>query len=302
MFENLFARRGFSVDRMRALIDVAQAGGISKAVRGDPVRQSQYSRQIKELEEFFGVRLTRKKGKALALSTAGMELVKIAQEYFSALEEFKASCKNLPSRYAIGAGDSIHHWIISPILARAGLEKKPWMFALKNLRNSEVAEMLLGMDIDFGILRRNLVGGGALKFGPARRVRYAAYAPRALVKKGAQNDFAWCLENIPCATLSFETTFTKTLADACAAGGCELKIALETQSFPYAAEMLKSKSFMAILPEMGEKFLPGGLVKIQPPFFRALEREIVLAWNPRLVSVRPSAKAVIEYFLKNMQA
>lgn len=300
MFENLFSERGFSMDRMKALIDVAQAGSISKAVRGDPVRQSQYSRQIKELEEFFGIQLTRKKGKVLTLSTAGEELVKIACEYFSTLEEFKTACKNMPRRFTIGAGDSIHHWIVSPILAKAGLEKKQWRFALKNLRNNEVGEMLFAMDIDFGILRKNLITADILKYKTIQRVKYAMYVPKAMISKGKEKDYKWCLENIPCATLALGSSFSNMLKNACFDDGYELKVALETQSFPYAAEMLKSKSFMAILPEMSEKFLPRGLVKIQPPFFKVLERDIVLAWNPRLLAVRPSIKNVLDYFIKNL--
>lgn len=302
MFENLFAERGLSLDRLKSLAEVAQAGSISKAVHADPVRQSQYSRQIKELEEFFGIQLTRKKGKNLTLSTAGRELVETACEYFSRLEEFKSQCKNIPRRFTIGAGDSIHHWLISPILAKAGAERKPWLFTLKNLRNSEVAEMLHTTDIDFGILRRNLITANILKYKSVRRVKYAMYVPKAMIARGRETDHRWCLKNIPCATLSVDSGFSNMLKNACADDGIDLKIAVETQSFPFAAEMLKSKSYMAILPEMGERDLPRGIVKIQPPFFKMLEREIVLAWNPRLLSVRPSAKPVIEYFLKNISA
>ncbi len=216
------------------------------------------------------------------------------------MEEFKTACKNLPRRFTIGAGDSIHHWIVSPILAKAGLEKKEWMFALKNLRNNEVGEMLFAMDIDFGILRKNLITADILKYKTIQRVKYAMYVPKAMVSKGKEKDYKWCLENIPCATLALGSSFSNMLKNACFDDGYELKVALETQSFPYAAEMLKSKSFMAILPEMSEKFLPRGLVKIQPPFFKVLERDIVLAWNPRLLAVRPSIKNVLDYFIKNL--
>ena len=59
MFEHLFAERGLSLDRLKTLIEVAKAGSIAAAARGDSARQSLYSRQIKELEEFFGVELAR---------------------------------------------------------------------------------------------------------------------------------------------------------------------------------------------------------------------------------------------------
>lgn len=57
MFEHLFSERGLSLDRLKTLIEVARAGSIAAAARGDSARQSLYSRQIKELEEFFRRRI-----------------------------------------------------------------------------------------------------------------------------------------------------------------------------------------------------------------------------------------------------
>ena len=65
MFEELLSRRGLSFDRLRALVEVTQSGSIARAAEGDPNKQSQYSRQLKELEEFFGIELTQREGKNL---------------------------------------------------------------------------------------------------------------------------------------------------------------------------------------------------------------------------------------------
>ena len=46
MFEHLFSERGLSLDRLKTLIEVARAGSIAGAARGDSARQSLYSRQI----------------------------------------------------------------------------------------------------------------------------------------------------------------------------------------------------------------------------------------------------------------
>lgn len=300
MLKNLFAERGLSLDRLKSLIEVAEAGGISKAVHGDPARQSLYSRQIKELEEFFGVQLTRKKGKGITLSTAGEELVNLTREYFSALSEFRTNSKNIPRKFVIGAGDSIHNWIVSPVLSKIAKENKPWLFTLRNLRNNEVAEMLYSMEIDFGILRRNLITADVLKYKTLSRVRYAMYIPKNLLDKKFAKDYKLCLKNIPCATLSLDSSFANMLKNACASNGIDFKITLETQSFPFAAEAMKTKAYMAILPEMCENTLPSGIVKIQPSFFKMLERDIVLAWNPRLVAVRPSVRPLIDYFVKEL--
>lgn len=62
MFQNLFSRSGFSMERLASFCAVADAGSIARVADKDPTRQSLISRQIRELETFFGVELVRRKG------------------------------------------------------------------------------------------------------------------------------------------------------------------------------------------------------------------------------------------------
>ena len=71
MFSRLFANAGLSLDRLRALVEVGACGSIVKASGGDPVKQSQFSRQIKELEDFFQIRLIERQGKGIRLTASG---------------------------------------------------------------------------------------------------------------------------------------------------------------------------------------------------------------------------------------
>ena len=65
MFSRLFATAGLSLDRLRAFVEVGACGSIVKAAGGDPVKQSQFSPQIKELEDFFQIRLIERQGKGI---------------------------------------------------------------------------------------------------------------------------------------------------------------------------------------------------------------------------------------------
>ncbi|MFR1411550.1 MAG: LysR family transcriptional regulator [Akkermansia sp.] len=136
MFEHLFSERGLSLDRLKTLIEVARAGSIAAAARGDSARQSLYSRQIKELEEFFGVELTRRRGKVLVLTRSGWELVRRAHESLCLLDDFKSRSRNMPYRFTIGAGDSLHAWVVAP--SGEYPETGAAVAALENLRNSEI--------------------------------------------------------------------------------------------------------------------------------------------------------------------
>src|SRR5438067_271960 len=107
MFESLFARRGLSLDRLRVLCEVAEAGSIARAAGNDPVRQSQFSRQLKELEDFFEIQLTRRHGKGLVLTEMGKELVQIARESIRSLQDFKLRAGKKPLNISLGGGDSL---------------------------------------------------------------------------------------------------------------------------------------------------------------------------------------------------
>src|SRR5476651_2050856 len=74
MFDQMLSKGGLSLDRLNNFCRIAEAGGITKAAGGDPGKQSLYSRQIKELETFFGLELKVRQGKGIALTDAGQRL------------------------------------------------------------------------------------------------------------------------------------------------------------------------------------------------------------------------------------
>ena len=92
MFAKLFAESGLSLDRLKTLLEVAVAGSLVKAAEGDPVRQSQYSRQIKELEDFFRIQLVERQGKGTRLTPSGRELARISRFFMMGLSNFQRGC------------------------------------------------------------------------------------------------------------------------------------------------------------------------------------------------------------------
>lgn len=75
---------GLSIERLKTFCLVAVEGSIVAAARDDATRQSQYSRQIKELEEAVGDKLFLRQGKKLLLTNAGRKLLLITEGYFGA--------------------------------------------------------------------------------------------------------------------------------------------------------------------------------------------------------------------------
>src|ERR1043166_278596 len=184
MFEKLLARRGFSIERLHSFLKVASAGGIVRAVGSDPVRQSQFCRQIKELEEFFGVTLLMRSGKNLKLTAAGEQLARAGREAFHALADFRSISANEPVTFTLGAGDSLIQWLVLPRIGALRREFPNVTFRVRNLRSRDVVAGLRDLRVDFGLVRREVVTK-PIASAPLGVADYALFVPRNLLPRAA---------------------------------------------------------------------------------------------------------------------
>src|SRR5205814_8625566 len=117
MFENLFTQSGLSLERLKTFREIVAAGGITAAAGDDSNRQSQYSRQLKELEKYFGVELLKRGRGSAELTDAGQRLYEIVGQMLSAVDEFRLTCSGQPIELTIGAGESLIQWLLLPRLS-----------------------------------------------------------------------------------------------------------------------------------------------------------------------------------------
>src|SRR4051812_9738168 len=118
MFDVLLSRSGLTLDRLKALVEVEAAGSIVGADPDNPNKHSQYSRQLRELSEFFGCELAQRRGRTLRLTERGTLLAKFAREFLRQLEDYDASCRGQHVDYTIGGGDSLIQWLVMPQIAK----------------------------------------------------------------------------------------------------------------------------------------------------------------------------------------
>ena len=292
MFESLFSERGLSLDRLKVLIEVRDAGSIAAAAPSDPVRQSQYSRQLRELSEFFGCEVTQRRGKILKLTPQGERLAELAREQLRSLEDFRAECKEESVVFTIGAGDSLIQWLVIPRLGKI-IEAFPTThFATMNQRTNEIVQQLTECRLDFGIIRKNAMAPG-LKAVSLGTVSYAAVVPAQLVPSKGKLTLKDALEGLPLATQTTDGQFTGGLRDIAKALDVTLSPALSCQSFPQTVAALRTGRVWSIVPEIALREMAGSnLQRITDPLLSQLEREAMLAWNPRLTRVRPNAAKI----------
>lgn len=292
MYQELFARRGLSLERMHSFLAVADAGSIAKAAGSDPVKQSQFSRQIGELEEFFGVRLTRRQGRSLVLTTSGRELATMIRGQFDGLEGFLQNATDAPVEMSIGAGDSLISWLILPRLAAFQSRYPRLRVKVHNLRSRDIIERLGEMRLDFGLVRAKTVRP-PLRQARLGNVPFLLFVPKALLKQAPRLSPMEMLARFPIATLGSDGDFFEGLIDEARRRKTEINFKLLTESFPQAARAVMTGHYAAVLPAHASVDLEArGARAFRLPFLDSATRSIVLAWSPRSVRTRFDGESI----------
>lgn len=289
MFENLLSVGGLSLERLRNFCLVAERGGIARAAEGDPARQSLISRQIRELETFFGAELTRRKGKGIELTEAGRELARQARAQFQALGDFRASCAGLPVEFKIAAGNSILEWLVIPHLADA---MTGVALSFLTMRTADIIRSLVDHTADFGIVRKSAVVA-PLKFRPLCIIGYSLFVPSKLAKRFPKDPSS----ELPLA-ITVGGEFASRFEEAAARAGKAPRIAYRCASFTQVAHLVRSGACAAVLPEIAAPWLKGAASRLAVPWLRGYRREIGVAWHQRLLEIRPRAEAVLAMLLE----
>ena len=157
MFAEMLSKGGLSLDRLHNFCRIAEAGGITKAAGGDPGRQSLYSRQIKELEAFFGVELKVRRGKGMVLTDAGQQLARLTRAHLLGLAEFQRTARKLPQCISIGSGNSVIEWVLVPCMGTLNKALPEARFECYGDRTRVIVSRLLDLTLDLGIIREDAV-------------------------------------------------------------------------------------------------------------------------------------------------
>lgn len=292
MTKELFQRNGLSLDRLRVLVALHETGSLIKAARGDGTRAAQYVRQIAELERFFEFPLIRREGRRVALNAEGAELARLTADFFRGIDDALQRGRGRERTYRIGAGESLLQWIVIPGLARLARTFPHAAFRLSNLQNSQIVLALEDRTIDFGLLRRESLRKplAGVKLG---NIAHCLCVPRRLMRGLRSDDWRAILEKLPLA-VHLESSSIQAELDA-ALDGLAIRphVRLRCDTFPSAMSALNTGVFATLMIRFpGAGPLPQGVEIVPLPFLAHTDREICLAWNPRLLVMRPEAEHV----------
>jgi DNA-binding transcriptional LysR family regulator len=282
MFEKLFAESGISLDRLRALLEVAAAGSIVKAASADPVRQSQYSRQIKELEDFFRTRLIERHGKGIRLTANGRELARISRFFMLGLSNFQRGCLAEEQAFRIGASATFIRQFLLPVLSAPSLRKGSSKYATEVASDEEIERRLHDLTLDFGVTGTAQISR-PLQTKPLREWRLQLWVPKVLRLNQTRAACAFENDELPLAIATELESLgvvpnVKSHAVLVCDSLLDVRVALEGQEIAallpcFLAPTGTSRSFIRVyLPKMDSRVF-----------------QFHLAWNPRLLRLNPHA-------------
>jgi LysR family transcriptional regulator, nitrogen assimilation regulatory protein len=297
MSESLLSLGGLSLERLRNFCLIADAGSLTKAARGDAGRMALFSRQIKELETFFGVELRRRKGKGIVITANGHRLAALAREQFAGLEDFRRSCRQLPVEVSIASGNSILEWLLLPKSAELRQELPGVHLRVLSQRTRDIVEGLMQQSLDFGLIRADALRPG-LRSEKVRAEAYSLFVPRRLAPGLSSANLRRRIGELPIAT-SLGGQFREQLEADAEKAKWPLNIELSCSSFTQAARALASGAYAAVLPDVASaQFDRNKVARFELPFLKGYIRPLVLAWHPRTAAVRPILTSAHQSLIK----
>ena len=269
---DLLSTGGISIDRLITLCRFVDAGGLTKAAGGNVSRLSLYSRQVKDLEGFFHVALTRKVGRTVVPTDAAIKLAGTARGHLKDLQEFRGA-GTAGVTFVLGASHSLLEWYIAPrleLLRKALGDRRP--IRLLAMRSREIAEAIGDRRLDLGLVRKNVIPRGV----PSRhllKMGFSLYVQRRLAGNRKLEEL---LSELPLAT-SMGGELAMALSDAAGKHELRLNFQIEATSFTLAAAAVRTGICAAVLPDIVP--LDRDTQRIALPSKFALGRDICACWH-----------------------
>jgi DNA-binding transcriptional LysR family regulator len=281
MFEKLLAEGGLSLDRLKTLLEVAVAGSMVKAADGDPVRQSQYSRQIKELEVFFRVQLVERQGRGTRLTSNGRELARISRFFMMGLANFQRGCLAGDQAYRIGASATVGRQFLLPVLAGANGTAEE--LATEVVSDAQIEPRLQDLTLDFGIMGQAELGR-PLQARLLGNWRLQLWVPRTMGLTELAARRAFRAQQLPLVKAGAE------LDALMLPGVAKYSARLACDNFLEAKAVLEAGKLAALLPDfLAPTETVGSFGRVRVPEIDARQFGVFLVWNPRLLRLNPHA-------------
>jgi len=304
-FDSLIQEKGLTIERLIALLRVANAHNLLDAAGGDRKRAMVISKMIHELSKFFGTELTERVDNTLRISPNGVPLVQIAEDFFARVLDFKRSLGDLPLQFSLGAGESILYSLVIPRLLQLHSNEQNITLDLHRRWDPSIIASLINHSLDFGIVaKEHLVP--SLANEELGTTTYAMYAPTALLEKlglSPSDPEEKLLSTLPFVSQHRGAFFQNRLVQRAAGANIRVNFKLYCDSAPAALLSMKAGGYAGFVHSLAAPALDMKVfTRIDLPMVTEVKPTLVLAWIPNRIRTRlPEAEAFKNHLIKTLR-
>ena len=299
MLPEAVAKNGFSLDRIATLCSVVEMGSIAAAAGPNPSRQSQFSRQIKELEGALGTRLFERIGKTLRPTPFGLQLARMSRVFLGGVDELVSGELEKPQLLNVGGGEGLLRWFFIPSMnALRGLTP-PVHCRVRSLRSAEVIEELDLGRIDVGLVRKSALAENHAS-ETVGMFRFVFVVPRSQLRSRTGEE-VFGGKPVAFAELMGDGQLARTARDIAAAAGIQLHRVIEAETLSLLLAAVEHGDAAAFLPTVAASLLPADrFAVLRFDAIDRLDREIALTWLPEIADQKPVVRQAIRVLVRSL--
>jgi DNA-binding transcriptional LysR family regulator len=246
MFENLFQKQGVSLDRLKSFYEVAKTESLIKAAGKNTNRQTLISRQIKELETYFGFSLLIRKGRTISLSPAGKDLARFLEQTFQGMSDFHTKHNEEYSSLRFVGGAMLTLDIVGKKFNEIKKIFPQSSVQVTNASTEKTWESILDFQTDFGLIG-NPASSKLIEAYSLGVITCSALIPKKIFK---EKPTLKSIDRIMKLPWSFHTSRTITYLTEKIENKTSLKmnIILRCESRPFIHENLRHQNCASLIP------------------------------------------------------
>ena len=275
--------KGLSLDRLETLSQIVSQGSIAQAAGGNPNRQSLFSRQVAELEEWFGITLLDRSSVPNKPTPAALRISREVEAFMSNLDSVRENASGGRRVVVFGAGERMIRSYLVPWAAKIREPNLRWVF--RNLTSAGVRGELLAKRIDFGILRKDHCPAGLTSVGmkPIPMCLLLPADGKKTMRKLQWKD----LSDLPLVMLEGDGSFNRFLMEKASGFSVEIDVMTECSSWTQVIDAMNGFNVGGFLPKDMEKQFPTGFSAVQLAGLEEYADEYVIAWSRAEADKRP---------------
>lgn len=275
--------KGLSLDRLETLSQIVSQGSIVQASGGNTNKQSQFSRQVAELEDWFGMELLDRSVTPNRPTTAAIGISREVETFMTNLNSLKENAAGGRREVVFGAGERMIRSYLIPWAAKKKDADIRWIF--RNLASTEVRGELLAKRIDFGILKKDSCPHSLSSVG-MKPIPMCLLLPVDHKKAGLKLKWEE-LADMPLVLPEGDGAFTRFLDEKTSGISIELDVMMECSSWTQVIDAMSGFQISGFLPKDLEKQFPVGFTEVKLAGLEDYTDEYVIAWSPTEAAKRP---------------